>query len=152
MKMKEFLNWNTDRYLAWLVDKMPGLGMRPHMLETPLTSSSFDLSTGFSTTAKTKIDLGTTFGVPDNVRAVLMEATVRDSGSGSAAYGIGIFLGPTNGATDGMKLYCGGLLNSAPTSGCYVVPCDEDGNIWYRPLATGASTLKIQLIVHGWWF
>ena len=118
-------------------------------LTSPLTSTAWD-GDAFSTTAKTLIDLSAVFGVPAGVRAVLVNASIRDSGSASAL--CNIVLGPTNTANIGITLRAGGVAsNDYYISDTMIVPCDSNGDIYYQITATGTSTMDVILQIHGYW-
>jgi hypothetical protein len=112
-----------------------------------LTSTSWD-GDARSTTAKTLIDLGTVFGVPDGVKAVLVRVALQDSGAASSdAY---LILGPTNVANVGTPFEAFPANDRwNRTSG--IVTCDADGNIYYQTLATGVDTLDVNLQIAGYW-
>ena len=114
----------------------------------PYTSTSFD-GDSFSTTAKTKIDLSATFGVPANVRAVLVRSAVRDSDSSNGERWL--CLSPN--ATDSSGLYnrCSGQGNDTWSDETFIVPCDANGDIYYQIYASGASTMDVILEVWGYW-
>lgn len=116
-------------------------------LTTPLTSTSWD-GDSFSTTAKTKIDLSAVFGVPAGVKAVLVYAYARDSGS-AANYAL-LVLSPISTADAGPF-----VLECPPVNDRYgyssgIVPCDSAGDIYYQILASGASTMDVYLEIWGY--
>ena len=115
-------------------------------LQHPLTSTSWD-GDAYSTTAKTLIDMSAVFGVPAQVRFVLIKLAISDSGSDAAdCY---MILAPTNTALEGMSA-------GAPTPKtrwgreCLVVPCDANGDIYYQIVASDSSTLDVVLKVWGY--
>jgi len=117
-------------------------------LQAPLTSTSWD-GDARSTTAKTLIDLSAVFGTPANIKAVLIRAEIRDSGSASAdTY---IFLAPTDAASVGIMESCAGLANDYRARGTHVVPCNGDGDIYYQIAASGAGTMDVKLEIWGYW-
>jgi hypothetical protein len=117
-------------------------------LTTPLTSTSWD-GDAFSTTGKTLIDLASTFtGVPDNIKAVLLRADIRDSGA--AATDAWLVLSPNNTNYEGIALSCV-PANDRWLRSTVPIPCNADGNIYYQCSATGAGTLDILLQVWGYW-
>jgi len=118
-------------------------------LTAPLTSTDWD-GDAFSTTAKTKIDLSTVFGVPANVKAVLVRLTARDSGS-SAGY-CQLALSPNN--TDNsiaVQAYLQGVANDVYVTENGVVPCDSGGDIYYQITASGTGTLDAIIEIWGYW-
>lgn len=117
-------------------------------LTTPLTSTSWD-GDSFSTTAKTKIDLSSVFSVPAGVKAVLVRARVRDSASASGDYWLG--LSPNNTALDiAMDVKCP-PVNDLIGANQGVVPCDDNGDIYYQISASGFSTLDVFMQIWGYW-
>ncbi len=117
-------------------------------LGSPLTSASWD-GDAYSTSSKTKLDLSAVFGVPEGIRAALVNAAIRDSGSaGSECW---IALSPNNTANEGLWLGCAGLANDKYARGVLTVPCDENGDIYYQVQASGAGTMDIWLQVWGYW-
>ena len=126
---------------------MPGAIFLP--LANRITSTSWD-GDSYSTTAKTLIDLSAVFAtVPAGIKAVLLKVAVNDSGS--AAGFCTIILAPHNTADVGLQVSCSGLTNDAQATGCLVVPCDANGDIYYQIYASGASTMDVILEVWGYW-
>lgn len=116
-------------------------------LTTPLTSTSWD-GDSFSTTAKTKIDLSSVFGVPAGVKAVLVKCSIRDSGSaGTRCYAI---LSPNDTAAQGPILEVTDLANDTWRHMTAPIPCDSSGDIYYQILASGASTMDVYLEIWGY--
>lgn len=117
-------------------------------LTTPRTSTNWD-GDARSTTAKTRIDMETEFGVPADVKAVLVRLSVRDSGSLATSCFVG--LAPSS-TTDVFALVCKphGRPNDSIEHESELVPCDENGDLWYQITATGAGTLDAWLEVWGW--
>jgi hypothetical protein len=117
-------------------------------LDTPLTSTSFD-GDAFSTVGtSTLIDLSAAFGVPAGVKAVLADVAIRDS----AAWGAGEYrldLGPSSTYYYAFRAACygGDLLGR----GQGVVPCDANGDVYYRTEASGAGTLDVTVRIWGYW-
>jgi hypothetical protein len=117
-------------------------------LDTPLTSTSFD-GDAFSTVGtSTLIDLSAVFGVPAGVKAVLADVSIRDS----AAWGAGEYrldLGPSSTYYYAFRAACygGDLLGR----GQGVVPCDANGDVYYRTAASGAGTLDVTVRIWGYW-
>ena len=117
-------------------------------LATPLTSTAWD-GDSFSTTAKTKIDLSAVFGVPAGVKAVLVSVIIRDSGS--AASDCYLTLSPTSTGTSGIHFDCSGLTNDAFERSNGIIPCDANGDIYYRIGASGVGTLDAYIEIWGYW-
>lgn len=118
-------------------------------LATPLTSTSWD-GDAFSTTAKTKIDLSAVFGAPAGIKAALIRIVARDSGSsGFNAY---VGLAPNN--TDGshaLAVFPAGLANNSWDDNQGIVPCDENGDIYYQISASGSGTMDVVIEIWGYW-
>ena len=116
-------------------------------LESPLTSTAWD-GDARSTTAKTVIDLSAVFGVPDNIKAVLLLVAVRDSASATTeTY---LILGPTisNFAGMGVEPHS---VNDRMQRETVVVPCNADGDIYYQISASGASTFDVWIQIWGYY-
>ena len=114
---------------------------------SPIGSTDWD-GDARSTTAKTKIDLSTVFGVPAGITALYAHIMVRDSGSaGEWAY---LILSPLDIADNGQKF---GMQVANDTWQTYsaIIPCDENGDIYYQIYATGVTTFDIYLEIHGYW-
>jgi hypothetical protein len=134
-------------------DKLDGLDStdfgRPVFLTTPLTSTAWD-GDSFSTTAKTKIDLSVVFGVPAGAKGIFVRLVARDSGS-SAGY-CQLSLSP-NATADSVAVqaYLQGVPNDVyvPVNG--VVPCDENGDVYYQIVASGTGTLDAIIEIWGYW-
>ena len=122
---------------------------RPVFLTTPKTSTSWS-GNSFSTTAKTKIDLSSAFGVPDGVKAILVRITARDSGSSSGACQFA--LSPNNTADSvAAQAYLQGVANDVYVSENGIVPCDVNGDVYYQIVASGTGTLDAFIEIWGWW-
>jgi hypothetical protein len=121
----------------------------PVFLTTPLTSASWN-GDSFSTTAKTKIDLSAVFGAPAGIKAIIANASIRDSGS-AASTTAALVLAPDNGTYTGVYTYCAGLPNDVWTNHNMIVTCDSGGDIYYKITASGTSTMEIFLEITGYW-
>ena len=118
-------------------------------LTTPLTSSSWLLSSGGrSNTSSTLIDLSSEFGVPAGVKAVLIRLVVRDSGAfpQDEKY---VSFGPSS--TYYYALSCYALGGDYQSSDNGIVPCDSNGDIYYRVVASGTGTMDVNLEIWGYW-
>jgi hypothetical protein len=113
-----------------------------------LTSTDWD-GDAYSTTAKTLIDLSAVFGLPSGIKAVLVRTEVRDSAS--AANDVYMFLSPNNSANVGIMASPAGLTNDLRARGTHIVPCDENGDIYYQIVASGANTFDVKIEVWGYW-
>jgi len=118
-------------------------------LTAQLTSTSWD-GDARSTTAKTLIDLSSVFEAPAGVKAVIVNAAVRDSGSAAAADAL-LCLGPNNSSLAGPKISCAGLPNDVWAYGSFTVPCDSNGDIYYQIVASGSGTMDVYLEIWGYW-
>lgn len=117
-------------------------------LTSPLTSTSWD-GDARSTTAKTKIDLSTVFGVPANVKAILAHVAVRDSGSSGGQYYL--VLSPVNTALVGPAYTVASRhANDEWTWTDQIVPCDANGDVYFQVVASGAATLDAILQIWGY--
>lgn len=120
-------------------------------LTTPLTSTAWDGDAYSTVGSSTLIDLSAVFGVPANVKAISVTITCRDSGS-AAATNLGVQLGPSNTYYYAGDVKCSGIANDAFASvGPVAVPCNADGDIYYRLAASGAGTLDVWLRIWGYW-
>ena len=118
-------------------------------LQTEATSTNWD-GDSFSTTSATKIDLSSEFGIPDNVKAVLVRVSARDSGSqaGGRQY---IILGPSSTSGGALVLELSGVDNDAWRHETGIIPCDDNGDIYYTISASGTDTMEIHLLIFGYW-
>lgn len=136
--------------LRYLVDHAYRVEMGDAVfLTAPLTSTSWD-GDARSTTAKTLIDLSAVFGVPAEVRAVLVRLYSRDSGSsGTTACWLGI--APNNTAGElAVVSRPGGLPNDYYHESGGWCPCNASGDIYFQCAASGAATLDVWLEVWGY--
>jgi hypothetical protein len=137
-------NWNElrNRVLEWT---RPG-----NFRRTALTSTAWD-GDARSTTAKTVIDLSAVFGVPAGVKAVLARMIARDSGS-AASLSLYFALSPNDiAASHVAAVRPAGITNDAVTEITAIIPCDENGDIYYQIGASGAGTMDCWLEIWGWW-
>jgi len=118
-------------------------------LTAPLTSTDWD-GDAFSTTAKTKIDLSTVFGVPAGVKAILVRLVARDSGSSSGYNYIGLSPNNTAGSV-AIQAYLQGVANDVYVSANGIVPCDANGDVYYQIVASGTGTLDAIIEIWGYW-
>lgn len=125
-----------------------GKGIMFHPLTTPLASANWAGST-HSSTGWTKIDLSTVFGAPENIRAVLVRLTVRDSAS-STTNGLHMGLGG-DGINTALFARPTGQPNNQLADAHGICPCDENGDIYYWCNASGNKTLGAWLYIYGYW-
>jgi hypothetical protein len=122
----------------------PGYSFVP--LSAPLTSTAWD-GDAYSTTAATLLDLSAVFGVPANVKAVAVRLACNDS----AAWGTNnlyVSLGPS--ASYYYALACHAFGGDVRNSVQGIVPCDANGDLYYRILASGAGTLDVFIEIIGY--
>lgn len=134
--------------LKWLKPNVQKWSHAPVFFQAPLTSGSFNGGT-FSTTAKTLINLNTTFGLPAGISAVYIYAAIKDTGS--AANDCFLSLSPNALANNGVWIDCSGLANSSWERNQLIVPCDSNGNIYYQIGASGPNSMTVYLLVWGYW-
>ena len=150
MKLRELLDWNLDRFVVLLSQKLSSFGYKTVWLTTPLGSTSWD-GDARSTTAKTKIDLSSVFSVPAGVRAVYCRLLARDSGSaGSTTAFVG--LDPADGSYHQLVVWPAGKANDTWADGSGWVACDANGDIYYEVAASGAGTCDVYLFITGYMF
>lgn len=132
-------------------DKLDGLDStafgRPVWLANPLTSSEWvgQLKT---TVGKTLIDLSAVFGCPAGIKAVYLWVglSCSDSYAGSANF----ILAGNSIHADGISVDAEGLNNGKYERNAVIIPCDENGDIYYQISATGTG-LSIYMRVYGYW-
>lgn len=144
----------TDRSVNKVLPPAPGIDSsafgQPVFLTTPLTSTSWD-GDSFSTTGKTLIDLSTVFGVPAGVKAILVQVTIRDSGSNAAELAGTVILSPNSTNYSGQYVSAGGVPADYRRWSMLLVPCDANGDIYYQLIASGIGTSDIWLEIWGYW-
>ena len=119
---------------------------RPVFLTTPLTSTAWDGNLRSTVSTSTLIDLSTVFGAPAGVKAVLLRINIKETGTPGAYY---FYCGPGSSCW-----YCLGLYAQAANvenSITGVVPCDANGDIYYRIAASGTNTMTVNLQIWGYW-
>lgn len=121
-----------------------------HPLTVYLTSTSWDGDL-FSTTGASNIqlDLSSVFGAPAGIKAVLLGYSVKDTNY-SDTYDS--FIAFTSGSS--YTQYVAVRAQSSTSkyvSGSLVVPCDSNGDIWYKVQVASGTTLSVYLQVMGYW-
>lgn len=116
-------------------------------LTTHLTSTSWD-GDGYSTTAKTLIDLSAVFGAPAGIKAALFRAAIRDEAAATGDYVLILSPGGAGGI--------GPAVNCIPINDRYnrvmmIVPCDANGDVYYQITASGVGTMDVILQIWGYW-
>ena len=139
---------------GWMINQLrtlvAGWAGKWVMINPSLLNASFYNST-FSTTAKTLINLSSTFGVPANVKAVRVRLLAKDSAS-AATVTCWFGLSPNNTANAlDIGAWPGGKTNSAFDEQDGIVSCDANGNIYYQCVASGASTMTVILEINGYY-
>lgn len=115
-------------------------------LETPLTSTSWD-GDSHSTTSATVIDLSSVFGAPAGIKAALVRIEARDSAAWGSS-GLYIALGPSSSYyyTLTCPVFGGDVSNFVEG----IVPCDSNGDIYYRIIASGTNTMDVDMRIFGY--
>jgi len=119
-------------------------------LATPKTSSSFNGDSFSTVGTATQIDTSSVFGLPAGVKAILLEITVRDSGS-AAATNLYLEVGPSATITYALSCRPHGRPDDSWESVLGIVPCDVNGNVWYKILASNVDTMDVWLRIFGYW-
>lgn len=141
---------DADKTKRITVGNLFGYNSQPEFvpLTTPLTSTAWD-GDSFSTTDKTLIDLSAVFNAPAGIKAVSVKIALRDSGSADASC---VF--QLSGISSGTNYSL--TAQASPINDRYayfngIVPCDANGDVYYKISASGASTMDIYLEVWGYW-
>lgn len=116
-------------------------------LTASLTSPDWD-GDSYSTTAKTKINLNDKFGTPTGIKAILAQVSIRDSGSAGTT--CRFVLGANNIAYNGATVLTL-PINDQWNESQVIAPCDEDGNVYYQIIASGAGTFEVYFSIVGYW-
>ena len=146
MMIDEAWKIQVDRQLQTLMDFFR-MQAGNNFLQTPLAGSWGGLNV--STTPKTKIDLSDIFGVPPSIRSVLLYVSYHDSGS--AGSDCQIIFSPNDTAGAGTSVGSFGLPDDKWTFGQVIVPCNDEGDIYFQITASGASTMDVYIQVLGYW-
>jgi hypothetical protein len=118
-------------------------------LTTPLISTAWD-GDAYSTIAKTLIDLSAVFGAPAGIKAALIRIACRDSAS-STTNSLWVILSPNDTAASGAIVRVSGMPNDYYSDVVFVVPCDDNGDVYYQIAASGAGTMDVVLQIWGYW-
>lgn len=115
-------------------------------LKEPLTSTSWDGDSFSTVGTSTQLDLSSVFGVPAGITAVLMNTQVKDSaGAGNYYFGCG----PSSTYWYAQTIYS--VSSSVYCQGRPVaIPCDSNGDVWYRIAASGSNTLNVYIRIWGY--
>jgi len=117
-----------------------------HPLSSPLTSTAWNGDPRSTVGTSTLIDLSTVFGVPAGVKAVLLRINIKETGTPGTYH---FHCGPGSG-----YWYCLGVYAQAANvenSITGIVPCNADGDIYYRIAASGSNTMTVHLQIWGYW-
>ena len=136
---------------TYVSDNTAALAARAYFvpLTTPLTSTAWD-GDSYSTTPKTKIDLSSVFSAPAGIKAVLLEAAARDSGSAGKETLIRFSPNDTTNSS-AMECYLTGRANDQYNVSSGICPCDANGDIYYQITASGANSMDVYLRIWGYW-
>ena len=118
-------------------------------LLSPATSTSWD-GDAKSTTARTKIDLSSVFGLPDNIKAVAIRLACNDSNSAASKY-LYFAVSASSGAPAPILARPSGLPNDYYTEAFGICPCDSNGDIYYQIEASGTDTMDCWMEIYGYW-
>jgi len=115
-------------------------------LMTPLTSTSWD-GDARSDTSSTLLDLALVFGLPANVKAIVVRMFVRDSaawGTNNLFFAIG---GNATNAACVVRTFGGDVFTESVGAVC---PTDGNSKVYYWVEASGASTIDVSLQLYGY--
>ncbi len=129
----------------------PERGWTPHFLTTPYTNADFN-GDSFSDVAVNTVIENTSWSttIPTNAKALLIEGECYDSGSAATANLYVALYGAALATNAPWVMSPSGQNNDGYAFGMGIVPC-TDGDIWYRVVASGVSTMDIWLECFGWW-
>ena len=117
-------------------------------LTDPLESASWDGDAYATVSTATQLDLSAVFGAPAGIKAVLMRVACRDSGTWGTAAGYVILTPDSDGTPTAMICRCyGGDLYMDKTE---VIPCDANGDLWYKLSASGGATATLDVVLQIW--
>ena len=119
-------------------------------LTTPLTSTSWDGDSISTQATGVLIDLSATHGVPAGVKAVMVRCYIRDSASATTN---NLYFSLSSGSTSTAQfaVRCSGLPNDYLTDVSGIVPCNADGDIYYRCATSGTGTMDVWIVITGYW-
>lgn len=118
-------------------------------LTSPLTSTSWDGDSYSNSNVKVLIDLSTVFGAPAGIKAILVRVLARDSAS-STVFGKGIMLSPNDVNADGPMQCRTDGPDDLWVEETAVIPCNADGDVYYRTWASGVDTLDVFIQIWGY--
>jgi hypothetical protein len=101
-----------------------------------------------STSGPTKIDLSVVFGLPANIKAISARLITADSAA-LGTTGLYFAIGPDTTNYLALTAYAiGGDVRTATNGVC---PCDANGDIAFKTVASGAGTMDCWLYIWGYW-
>lgn len=116
-------------------------------LTSELSSTDWDGDSYSSVAVWTKLDLSVLFGVPEGARAVSMRVVARDSGSsGGDRY---IIFSPAASAAFACRL--NRRVDDSYEDVQGICPCDANGDIYYKIVASGVLTFDATIQIWGYW-
>lgn len=121
-----------------------------HMNSSPVTHSSYT-GTAKSDTSGAEITRASwSVTLPEGVKALLIDVTVRDSGSSGST---DLYAGVGNATANWYMCAVrpNGITNDAVVSQCGIAVCDSNGSIWFSCNASGASTMDVWIRLMGYW-
>ena len=149
---------NNDQRMIQEIQKLKGRVDKLERIEkqvfvpltTPLTSTSWDGDSVSTQATGVLIDLSTTHNVPAGVKAVMVRCYIRDSASATTN---NLYFSLSSGSTSGAQfvIRCSGLPNDYLTDVSGIVPCNADGDIYYRSAASGTGTMDVWIVITGYW-
>lgn len=150
--LSDYVGTGKVAYLNNLISRKSSTQYPVYALH-PLTNDGIASATyaggNFSTFAKTAKTVSTEFsGVPTSAKLLLLNVSVRDSGS--AANECWVIVSPNNTAGNGFPSRCSGLANDFWFSQGIVVPTDGANVIYFQGQASGSNTLEISIRCHGY--
>ncbi len=140
--------WITGNLTRWLSSGLSYVGYIFVPLLSPLTSTSWDGDL-FASGNNTLIDMSAVFGAPAGVKAYLFSITVRDT---SATDTNDCYIAFCNSA--GGSPYISVRAAAEPSkylSGTIIVPCNSDGDVYYKVNAGSGSSFMVFMNVSGYY-
>ncbi len=118
-------------------------------LTTRLVSTAWDGDARSDVSTSTALNLSTVFGLPANVKAVVVRIVTRDSGTWPTV-DLYFSMGPSSTYSYACSARPAGADVYAEASGA-VCPTDGNSTVYYRINASGASTLDVHLEIWGYY-
>lgn len=143
-----------ERQLAhlakWAAPIAPASILQFVLLDGPLGSANFD-GDSFNDVSPTLLDMGTEFGAPSNMVAVMLKVSLRDSGSAANDCNVGFNV---DGGSNWIEADCSGLANDQWERDIIILKCTPTGDLYYQINTSGGATgttLDLHLHVWGYW-